>query len=111
MPLSWKNTAIGVTRTWPNAQAMAAELAASRVWGGIHFRNSVDTGYRIGKRVAEEVFSTQLRPLPGNRDGQSRNFQRVSGVPPVGGGTSQILETGGSGFCCASARDSDIVGT
>ena len=65
VPLSWKNTAIGVTRTWPNAQAMAAELAASRVWGGIHFRNSVDTGYRIGKRVAEEVFSTQLRPLPG----------------------------------------------
>lgn len=65
VPLSWKNTAIGVTRTWPNAQAMSAELAASRVWGGIHFRNSVDTGYRIGKRVAEDVFASQLKPLPG----------------------------------------------
>lgn len=30
VPLSWKNSAIGVTRTWPNAQAMATELAASR---------------------------------------------------------------------------------
>lgn len=64
-PLSWKNSAIGVTRTWPNAQAMSAELAASRVWGGIHFRNSVDTGYRIGKQIAEDVFASQLKPLPG----------------------------------------------
>lgn len=64
-PLSWKNTAIGVTRTWPNAEAMSQELAASRVWGGVHFRNSVDTGYRIGKRVTEDVFASQLKPLPG----------------------------------------------
>jgi len=64
VPLSWKNTAIGVTRTWPNAEAMSQELAASRVWAGVHFRNSVDTGYAIGKRVTEEVFATQLRPLP-----------------------------------------------
>lgn len=65
VPLSWKNTAISVTRTWPNAEAMSQELAASRVWGGVHFRNSVDVGYRIGKRVAEDVFASQLKPLTG----------------------------------------------
>lgn len=65
VPLTWKNTAISVTRTWPNAEAMSQELAASRVWAGVHFRNSVDTGYRIGKRVAEDVFASQLKPLPG----------------------------------------------
>ena len=65
VPLTWKNTAISVTRTWPNAEAMSQELAASRVWAGVHFRTAVDTGYRIGKRVAEDVFASQLKPLPG----------------------------------------------
>jgi hypothetical protein len=65
VPLTWTNTAIGVTRTWPNADAMSQELAASRVWGGVHFRNSVDTGYRIGKRITEDVLASQLKLLPG----------------------------------------------
>jgi hypothetical protein len=61
--LLWKNTAIGVTRSWSNPLAMAQELAQSRVWGGVHFRNSVDAGYNIGKRLSEDVFATQLKPL------------------------------------------------
>ena len=61
--LIWKNTAINVTRTWPTAQAMTAEFANSRVWGGAHFRTSVDAGYALGKRVTEEVLATQLKPL------------------------------------------------
>jgi hypothetical protein len=61
--LSWKNTAVSVTRSWPDAAAMAQELAHSRIWGGVHFRNSVEVGYRIGKRVSEDVFASQLQPL------------------------------------------------
>ncbi|RZJ13778.1 MAG: hypothetical protein EOP39_00005 [Rubrivivax sp.] len=63
-PLVWVNTALSMTRSWATPDAMGRELADSRVWSGVHFRNSVDVGYRIGQRVAEEVLATQLRPLP-----------------------------------------------
>jgi hypothetical protein len=63
-PLVWVNTALSMTRSWPTAEAMGRELADSRVWSGVHFRNSVDVGYRIGQKVAEEILATQLRPLP-----------------------------------------------
>ena len=63
-PLVWVNTALSMTRSWPTPEAMGQELANSRVWSGVHFRNSVDVGYRLGQKVAEEVLATQLRPLP-----------------------------------------------
>lgn len=63
-PLVWVNTALSMTRSWATPEAMGQELANSRVWSGVHFRNSVDVGYRLGQKVAEEVLATQLRPLP-----------------------------------------------
>lgn len=63
-PLVWVNTALSMTRSWSTPEAMGQELANSRVWSGVHFRNSVDVGYRLGQKVAEEILATQLRPLP-----------------------------------------------
>ena len=63
-PLVWVNSALSMTRSWATPEALGQELAASRVWSGVHFRNSVDVGYRLGQKVAEEVLATQLRPLP-----------------------------------------------
>jgi hypothetical protein len=63
-PLVWVNTALSMTRSWPTPEAMGRELADSRVWSGVHFRNSIDVGYRIGHKVADEILATQLRPLP-----------------------------------------------
>jgi hypothetical protein len=63
-PLVWVNTALSMTRSWATPEAMGQELANSRVWSGVHFRNSVDVGYRLGQKVAEEILATQLRPLP-----------------------------------------------
>ncbi|WP_457442805.1 vanadium-dependent haloperoxidase [Roseateles sp. P5_E4] len=63
-PLVWVNSALSMTRSWSSPEAMGQELANSRVWSGVHFRNSVDVGYRLGQKVAEEVLATQLRPLP-----------------------------------------------
>jgi hypothetical protein len=62
-PLVWVNTALAMTRSWATPEAMGRELADSRVWSGVHFRNSVDVGYRLGQKVAEEILATQLRPL------------------------------------------------
>ncbi|WP_457350332.1 vanadium-dependent haloperoxidase [Roseateles sp. P5_D6] len=63
-PLVWVNSALSMTRSWSSPEAMGQELANSRVWSGVHFRNSVDVGYRLGQKVAEAVLATQLRPLP-----------------------------------------------
>lgn len=63
-PLVWVNSALSMTRSWPTAEAMGRELADSRVWSGVHFRNSVEVGYRIGEQLAAEILATQLRPLP-----------------------------------------------
>ncbi|HEY9109695.1 MAG TPA: vanadium-dependent haloperoxidase [Roseateles sp.] len=62
-PLVWVNTALSMTRSWATPEAMGRELADSRVWSGVHFRHSVEVGYRLGQKVAEEVLATQLRPL------------------------------------------------
>lgn len=63
-PLVWVNSTLSMTRSWATPEAMGQELANSRVWSGVHFRNSIDVGYRLGQKVAEEVLATQLRPLP-----------------------------------------------
>lgn len=57
------NSVTGQTRTWASVDALATELAASRVWGGVHFRSSVEAGRRLGRQLAEEVMATQLQPL------------------------------------------------
>lgn len=63
-PIVWVNSTLSMTRSWATPEAMGQELANSRVWSGVHFRNSVEVGYRLGQKVAEEVLATQLRPLP-----------------------------------------------
>ena len=33
-----------------------------RVWGGIHFRNSLDVGYVIGQKLAVYLVENSLKP-------------------------------------------------
>ena len=61
-PIEWRNGATRQVRRWPNAAALSDELAASRVWGGVHFRSSVEAGRRVGRAVATEIIDTQLLP-------------------------------------------------
>lgn len=44
---------IGLKRNFPSFHAAAQEASISRVYGGIHYRRSVDEGARQGARVAE----------------------------------------------------------
>lgn len=57
------NSATGQTRSWASVDALATEMVNSRVWGGVHFRSSVEAGRRLGRQVAEEILATQLQPL------------------------------------------------
>ena len=61
-PIEWRNGQTGQTRRWPDAAALAEELAAARVWGGVHFRSAVDAGRKVGRAVATEILEQQLRP-------------------------------------------------
>ena len=51
------------TRTYQSLDAMAAEHTNVRVWGGIHFRNSLNVGEAMGRRIAAYMVNASLRPV------------------------------------------------
>jgi hypothetical protein len=60
--------AVVLSAVWPSQttalNAMAAEAAMSRLWGGIHFRSDNDEGLRLGTAVGQEVLATRpINPL------------------------------------------------
>lgn len=46
---------IGMQRHFRSFQEAAAEASISRLYGGIHYRNSVDEGARQGKKVGQHI--------------------------------------------------------
>lgn len=51
------NGALGMTRAWDSPRELAAELADSRIWGGLHYRGTVDASRRLGRTIATDVLS------------------------------------------------------
>ncbi|HSN73701.1 MAG TPA: vanadium-dependent haloperoxidase [Anaerolineae bacterium] len=49
-------------RPFPSFQAMAAEAAISRLYGGIHYRSAIEVGLEQGACIGERVNALQLRP-------------------------------------------------
>jgi len=43
-------------------QQLAEEIRNVRVWGGIHFRTSVDIGYDMGRKIAVFLVENSIRP-------------------------------------------------
>jgi hypothetical protein len=54
----------GVTRSFERLSDYVAEVINGRVYEGVHYRTSGEVGAALGRRIAEEVVRTQLRPLP-----------------------------------------------
>ena len=52
-----------LTRKFPSIGAMADEQRAVRIWGGIHFRNSLDVSERMGRSLAEQALQTLYTPV------------------------------------------------
>jgi hypothetical protein len=50
-------------RSWMQANDVLAEVANARVWGGIHYRNSTETGLAMGRAVGKFVVDTKLQPV------------------------------------------------
>jgi len=58
----------GVTRTYESFDAFAEDAGMARIFGGMHYRNSIEVGQRQGKSVANWVMGNVLEPLDGDQD-------------------------------------------
>jgi hypothetical protein len=68
-------------RSFPSFNAAAAEAAISRLYGGIHYRRSIEEGAKEGRKVGELVLAriqTRTGAVAGARQ---RAQQRVASVP------------------------------
>jgi hypothetical protein len=51
-----------LSRTFASFAAMDLEHKEVRIWGGIHFRNSLEVGEAMGKRIADHLVANYLKP-------------------------------------------------
>jgi hypothetical protein len=56
------STVTGTTRYYDRLSDVVKEVNDARVWGGLHFRNSMMEGAWIGKKVARHVVSNFFQP-------------------------------------------------
>ena len=49
-------------RSFASVQQMSDEQKGGRVWGGIHFRNSVEVGEAMGRNVADYIMANSIKP-------------------------------------------------
>ena len=53
----------GVTRTYESFDAFAEDAGLARIFGGMHYRNSIEVGQRQGTSVGNWVMGNVLQPL------------------------------------------------
>jgi hypothetical protein len=49
-------------RQFTSVAQMGEEQRSARIWAGIHFRNSVEVGNAMGRKIAEHLVGGHLRP-------------------------------------------------
>jgi hypothetical protein len=42
---------------------MGEEQTLVRIWGGIHFRNTLEVSERMGRQISEHLISNYLTPV------------------------------------------------
>jgi hypothetical protein len=53
----------GESRTYRRFSAAAYEQGVSRIYCGIHFRDAMRVGFRLGRQVARHADATSIQPL------------------------------------------------
>jgi hypothetical protein len=56
----------GVTRHFDSFDDFTADGFVARIYGGMHFRTSLEVGRKLGRQVGKYVVQTQLQPLHGH---------------------------------------------
>ena len=49
-------------RHYETVDDLVTEVGDARIWGGIHYRSSVEDGKDIGRKVAQQVFAKHFKP-------------------------------------------------
>ena len=65
LPLTFKGNG-GAVRQYADLEEAIREEGDARVWGGMHWRNSVEAGARLGSRVGTYSATHLLKPLDGD---------------------------------------------
>ncbi|HYQ42711.1 MAG TPA: vanadium-dependent haloperoxidase [Polyangiaceae bacterium] len=91
---------VGVTRGFEKFSAAEQENANSRIYAGIHYRFSNDTGIALGHQIADYVLANYLKPVAPSPTGEGG-----AGGESAGGGSGPGSVAGGS-----SAGDSGVAG-
>jgi hypothetical protein len=66
-------------RTYTSFTAIAEEAGKSRVYGGIHYQQSVDAGLTEGRKVAANILNKQYK----DDEGEIMKVQISSSLKPV----------------------------
>ncbi len=64
IPITLTSTVTGTQHNFTNINDLLAEIVNARVWGGMHFRSSVEAGIEIGKQVAYHVADEFFKVIP-----------------------------------------------
>jgi len=65
LKFTFNSTVTGQTHTYDYPEDLVAEIVDARVWGGMHFRNSVHHGAALGRAVARWDAKHALQPRNG----------------------------------------------
>jgi hypothetical protein len=52
-----------LSRKFDSFAQMAQEHEEVRIWGGIHFRNSLEVGDAMGRKIAEHLMANYMKPM------------------------------------------------
>ena len=47
----------GTQRSYATLSALEHDALNARIWGGLHFRDAMEDGYRLGHRTADRVIA------------------------------------------------------
>jgi hypothetical protein len=60
---SASSTAGGAVRTWSSVGEFTQEVAAARIYDGVHYRNSTEVGTAMGKKIGELAVQSFPKPI------------------------------------------------
>ena len=60
---SFDSSVTGMTHPFERSDELVKEVKDARVWGGMHFRTSVEHGAELGKEVAKYIVRTHFQPV------------------------------------------------
>ena len=56
-------TAPGATHRWTRISDYVQEVDNARIWGGLHYRNSIEVGEAMGRKIGVLAVKNFLKPL------------------------------------------------